>query len=473
MKYSRTHVLATHFTLLAILALVISAPEIKTNVKSEEQTILTGFNTAKAFARMDYFAEQKVPDTMTYRTAKRMQRRLRKFQGASASLFDLAKAIEYRQELLKKKIHLTFETIENPLYQELDVALSAHPTWIEPIVRMTSVEFSLSKDQILQYFQFDALGSLEQPIDVTLSEIYPYSTDDIQIEKAKTNDVAKGGYILSEEGIEKIIGALKASTESLTVELTHVPGKVINQTERDLGKLELIATGRSNFKGSTWARTFNVKKALNEHVNNTLVAPGETFSFNSTLGGPVTLGRGWTMAKVIFNGNELRPSPGGGICQASTTVFRAVLNAGFPVVERRSHSLYVSYYEEYGVGIDATIFPGTQDLTFLNDSNNYLLIQSYEEGYDAIVNIYGTPDGRQVAIDGPFFTESAPENLRHNERELRKNEIGWLQQVRYPDGRLVENTIVSQYQTIPLYVRRKYTEEEQKQNSLFMASAVQ
>ena len=143
---------------------------------------------------------------------------------------------------------------------------------------------------------------------------------------------------------------------------------------------------------------------------------------------------------------ELRPTPGGGICQVSTTLYRAILFGGFPVLQRRSHSLYVTYYKKYGVGLDATIFPGSQDLVFLNDTPGNLIIQATVENADEIVvNIYGIPDGRTVALEGPYMSENAPDDLRVNGRRLTQKEIAWKQQIRYNDGRIEENVILSYY----------------------------
>ena len=142
----------------------------------------------------------------------------------------------------------------------------------------------------------------------------------------------------------------------------------------------------------------------------------------------------------------------------ATTTYRAILLAGLPVVNRKAHSLYVSYYEKYGVGMDATVYPGQQDLTFTNDTGNFLLVQSYDDGFEARVNIYGTSDGRIVRMEGPYFATNAPEDLSVHDRSLAKNEIVWRQHITY-GGVTVTNTIVSRYKTIPLSIARKYSEE--------------
>ncbi|MDP7477109.1 MAG: VanW family protein, partial [Candidatus Peribacteraceae bacterium] len=166
------------------------------------------------------------------------------------------------------------------------------------------------------------------------------------------------------------------------------------------------------------------------------------------------------MAKVIFNGGDLEFAPGGGICQASTTVYRAIVNAGFPVMERRAHSLYVSYYKKHGVGIDATIYPGSQDLVFLNDSDSPLIIQAYNDGTDATVNIYGSPDGRSVELNGPYFASTAPDGYLYKGRRIMETEIVWSQQVTYPDGSKKDYQIGSRYKTLPKSVAVEFETEQ-------------
>src|SRR5581483_10285430 len=97
---------------------------------------------------------------------------------------------------------------------------------------------------------------------------------------------------------------------------------------------------------------------------------------------------------------------GGGICQVSTTLFRAILSAGLPIVERHAHAYGVHYYEEDSEpGIDATVYTPTVDLKFKNDTGHYLLIQSTVdlEQLRLTYNIYGTKDDRQVTLTTPVI----------------------------------------------------------------------
>ena len=249
--------------------------------------------------------------------------------------------------------------------------------------------------------------------------------------------------------------ALRAGTTTVDISLHTAPGQIHNAASEDLGALSLLATGRSNFAGSGEGRKSNVRKGLNVALNNLIVGTGEEFSINKVLK-RVPMSQ-WAMALGIFNGGDLRPIPGGGLCQVATTLYRGVLHAGLPVTERSNHSLFVHYYEAYGVGIDATIYPASSpDLRFQNDTGHPLLIQSYTEEDEAYVNIYGTPDGRHVSLHGPYFAKNAPASLQVNGRALKENEIAWQQQVQYADGHEDATTILSHYKSIPSNVVEKY-----------------
>lgn len=234
-------------------------------------------------------------------------------------------------------------------------------------------------------------------------------------------------------------------TESTAV-VDKSAGKIINESGYDLGPLELIATGLSNFETSPSGRDFNVRKALNEKINNILIPPGATFEFNDFLG-PVTNSAGWQNSLAIFGGTNLRSVPGGGICQVATTVYRAALKAGLEIQKRKNHSLYVHYYVAHGDGLDATVYPGSQDLVFVNNTGSYILIEAYDSGYDAIVNFYGENDGRSITLSGPLTASNQTEEARSAVGALSKRQITWKQIISWPDGRSKTNWILSSYQS--------------------------
>lgn len=165
-----------------------------------------------------------------------------------------------------------------------------------------------------------------------------------------------------------------------------------------LGISEQIGFGESLYYHSIPTRVHNVALTARK-INNTIVKPGDEFSFNKALG-DVSAATGFQPAYVIKNGRtEL--GDGGGVCQVSSTLFRAILNAGLPITKRRAHSYRVSYYElNSQPGFDATVYAGDVDLRFANDTGQHLLVHTQVDSTKLYmtVEIYGTSDGRQTEI---------------------------------------------------------------------------
>lgn len=263
--------------------------------------------------------------------------------------------------------------------------------------------------------------------------------------KARMEGKVQNGQALDTELTEKMIsGAIASGSTSATGVVNVKEGRVLNQSSTDLGSLELLSTGLSDFATSPSGRDFNVRKALNEHYHGIVIPAGETFRFNQFLG-PVTYSAGWQGALAIFSGNQLKTVPGGGICQSSTTIYRAALNAGLDIEQQRNHSLYVHYYQAYGDGLDATIFPGSQDLVFKNNTSGPILIEAYTEGTMAIVNFYGTSDGRSVEMFGPYTQSNQSEEVISATGGLGYNQIAWKQVIQWPDGSKKEDWRVASY----------------------------
>lgn len=164
----------------------------------------------------------------------------------------------------------------------------------------------------------------------------------------------------------------------------------------NLGIKELVAFGESNFTGSPKNRIHNITVGANK-FNGLIIAPGEDFSFNQFLG-EVDDKHGFLPELVIKPGGVI-PEFGGGLCQVSTTTFRAAMNAGLPITARRNHSFAVQYYAPQGT--DATIYPGSSDLKFTNNLTSALLIRTRIEGKKLYFDFFGTKDDRAVAFDGP------------------------------------------------------------------------
>ncbi len=189
---------------------------------------------------------------------------------------------------------------------------------------------------------------------------------------------------------------------ALPTEVT-APKFLASDRER-LGLKELIGEGRTNFKGSPKNRIFNIDRALKQ-FQNILIAPDEKFSFVDYLGD--VDGEHGYLPELVIKNNKTEPEFGGGICQVSTTVFRAAIYSGMKIVDRRNHAYPVRYYAPYGM--DATVYIPKPDLTFINNTPGYVLVQSSVVGTELIFRFFGTNDGRTTTVDGPHILESNPD----------------------------------------------------------------
>lgn len=177
-----------------------------------------------------------------------------------------------------------------------------------------------------------------------------------------------------------------------------------------LGIVTLLGTGTSNYAGSTDGRATNVAVGA-ERLNGTLVPPGGEYSFNNSIG-VINEENGFVEAQVI-DGERIGQDIGGGICQVSTTVFRAAYLAGMPIGEWWPHRYQIPFYEYDGwpPGLDASILQPTEDpstwgdFKFGNPSDGWLLVESWTNGVQVVVNIYGPDLGYAVDTTGPTIGE--------------------------------------------------------------------
>ena len=234
--------------------------------------------------------------------------------------------------------------------------------------------------------------------------------------KVKRFSPAQDGQKLDEESTFKLVkNAISVNNLSAEKDLTiNLPVRVVkariaNEEINSLGIQELIGRGVSYFAGSIPNRIYNITLGANR-INGTLVKSGEVFSFNNSVG-EVSGATGYRQAYVISSGRTVLDD-GGGICQVSTTIFRAALNSGFPIVARTAHAYRVGYYEQGGFkpGMDATVWAPAVDFAFKNDTGHYILVQTLVDPVAAKleVDLYGTADGRRADISDPVLTNVTP-----------------------------------------------------------------
>jgi vancomycin resistance protein YoaR len=206
----------------------------------------------------------------------------------------------------------------------------------------------------------------------------------------------------------EIISSKNKQLVKIQVPIDILEPEITTEKANSMGIKELIGVGNSLFYHSIPGRIHNVNLAATR-LNGILVAPDETFSFDKALG-DVSAFTGYQQAYVIQNGKTVL-GDGGGVCQVSTTFFRALLNAGLPITERHAHAYRVGYYEEDSApGIDATVFVPSVDLKFKNDTGHYILIQSEVDldNLSMAFYLYGTKDSRTVTQTYPVISNQAP-----------------------------------------------------------------
>lgn len=206
----------------------------------------------------------------------------------------------------------------------------------------------------------------------------------------------------------------------------------------DLGITQEVAEHTTYFYGSSSERIQNIVAASGQ-FHGLLVAPGETFSMGNALG-DVSLENGFAEALIIYGGRTIK-GVGGGVCQVSTTLFRTVFYAGFPIVERYSHAYRVSYYEKTRsgdvdpglAGLDATVYFPLVDFKFVNDTPYWMLMETYVnvEARTLTWKIYSTPDGRSVTWEttGPINVVPPPSPVFEENPELKAEQV---RQIDYP-----------------------------------------
>ncbi|MFD0696274.1 VanW family protein [Paenibacillus sp. GCM10027628] len=144
-----------------------------------------------------------------------------------------------------------------------------------------------------------------------------------------------------------------------------------------------IADFTTTFPLSGTGRIHNIRSTATS-IQDMMLAPGETFDYSKIIE-KTEAQFGYQEAPVIFNG-KLVPGIGGGICQVSSTLYNAVLRSGLEIVERRNHSLPVSYVP---LGQDATFASGYINFKFRNNTGAYLLIRAVTTDRDVTVKLFG------------------------------------------------------------------------------------
>ncbi len=257
----------------------------------------------------------------------------------------------------------------------------------------------INQERLSEYVEAVAESLNREPVDAKfgyqegrVTEFAP-SRDGLKVDVETTMERVEEGIrqlIVNEEGVRSIEIAAERTPPVVTIDKVN-----------ELGIKERIGRGESYYAHSIPNRIYNVGLAA-ERINTVLVPPGEEASFNKMVG-EVSAATGYRSAYIISQGRTIL-GDGGGLCQVSTTLFRAAMNAGLPILERWGHSYRVSYYEQNSkAGLDATVIAPSKDFRFRNDTPGHILIQTINDpkNLHLVIEIYGTSDGRVATLTEP------------------------------------------------------------------------
>lgn len=235
---------------------------------------------------------------------------------------------------------------------------------------------------------------------------------DVVINKNEEGQIIFDGVASFGQNIDTLVSAEiiknallnKVYFMTLKVDKTDPIVKVEDKELRGQGIKELVSVGESDFSGSPYNRIYNINLGAKK-LNAALIPKDEVFSFNSVLG-EVNYKTGFKK-ELVIKGDRTVPDYGGGLCQVSSTAFRAGLLSGLEIVERWPHAYAVTHYTPWGT--DATIYIGHKDLKMKNDTGSAILIQTHVDGNKLYFNFYGTrTEGREAVFFGPYVSNWKP-----------------------------------------------------------------
>lgn len=192
--------------------------------------------------------------------------------------------------------------------------------------------------------------------------------------------------------LEEAKKILEEDKEQYEITLTITEPKVTTSQIGSEAFPDLVGTFTTRYDASLKNRSTNLEIACKK-INDKVVMPGETFSYNKTLG-ERTAAAGYKNAAVYENGRVV-DGIGGGICQISSTLYNAVIKANLGIVERRNHQFVTSYVP---AGQDATVVYGMTDFKFKNTRNYAVKIKATCSNGIATVSIYGIKEENEYDI---------------------------------------------------------------------------
>lgn len=334
-------------------------------------------------------------------------------------VLDVSDQAEVAREILREPLTLTVEDAGPWQIEPSDLAGILRFGVLESEEGVT-YEVKLDTQAIITFLE-PLLPELER--DPENARVY---FDDDTRELVLIEEAVIGRSLDIPESIKAINTGLVDGAHEIPLALEITEPVVGNDaTAAELGISEPVSVVSTYFSGSSPERIQNIKTASSA-FHGLLVAPGEELSMAEVLG-DISLDNGYAEALIIYGDRTIK-GVGGGVCQVSTTLFRAAFFGGYPILERHPHAYRVGYYEigptSPGPGLDATVFVPVVDMRFINDSPYWLLLETYIYGNQLLWKFYSTSDGRNIEWRRDILSETeAPEPLYRENPELPKGEI--------------------------------------------------
>ncbi|MEU7421518.1 VanW family protein [Streptomyces antibioticus] len=232
-------------------------------------------------------------------------------------------------------------------------------------------------------------------------------------DRAVVTDNGRTGIRITDKALGKAVLPLltKTGTAARTGEVAAIrtEPKLTGANAARLGVKEKLSSFTVNFEPAPY-RTKNIGRAV-ELINGSVVAPGETWSFNRTVG-QRTESNGFVEGIMILD-DQFTKAPGGGVSAVATTVYNAMFFAGVKPVEHGAHSFYIERYPE---GREATVAWGSLDLRFTNDLGHTLYIQAESTDHSVTINFLGTKKYDAItSVTGPRTNIHQPAHMVNND----------------------------------------------------------
>lgn len=339
--------------------------------------------------------------------------------------FDIIKSLIY-----KKNINLDFSIDNNFLEQLIDKIYSDVPNKLidssyyiddKNLVILAGVKGYVANKDELKNNLISLIKNIDSNENTIKLNIYEEAPKEINLEKIhdeiyKSTQNAyyeKEPFRIFKEvygidfNVELAKNILSESKEEYFIPL------IITEPDITISNLEidtfpnLLATFSTRYDSQNKNRENNMYLATSK-INEIIIAPGEEFSYNRTVGSR-NIALGYKEAKIYSNG-QVVDGIGGGICQVSSTLYNAVMFANLDVTERHNHQFITSYVN---AGRDATVVYGSKDLKFVNNRNYPIKILATASNGNVKISIYGIKENLEYEVS---FDNEIVENINWSTR---------------------------------------------------------